>query len=118
MQYEGEPPLKVGFARNLDARITQHRNNHLQRMKVHMVARVPARDANFPSVDRDDIVADERKMLKDLLGIAAPDRMRKEWLDPKNIKEVRKAFTNTHSHFANTLPMKERIYNADRILSK
>ena len=44
--------------------------------------------------------------------------MRKEWFDPKNIKEVLKAFTVARSHFANTLPLKERIYDADRILSK
>lgn len=110
--YEGEPPIKVGYSRNLVSRLGSYRNIYPQGIRVHMVGRVPARDQVHPSVNRDDVVEAEKRMLGALTG---KYKDRKEWFLPEKIEDIKKALTNAQKQFALTIPMQARLYNAEDI---
>lgn len=109
---EGEPPIKVGYSRNLMARMGSYRNIFPDGVKIHMIGRVPARDQVHPSVNRDDVVAAEKAMLN---ALKDPYLKRKEWFAPDRLEEIKKALTDAQQKFATTIPMQRRIYTGDEI---
>jgi|GEM_PF-4505370 len=111
-KYEGEPPIKVGYSRNLLGRMATYQNVYPQGIKIHMLGRVPARDDVHPSVSRDDVVAAEKRMLNMLKD---PWMKRKEWFGADRLDEVKKALGDAQRHFANTFSMQARLYDANAI---
>lgn len=110
--YKGEPPIKVGYSRNLVSRLGSYRNVYPQGIRVHMVGRVPARDQMHPSVNRDDVVEAEKRMLAVLTD---KYMKRKEWFQPGSLQEIKKALTDAQKKFALTIPMQARLYDSKDI---
>jgi len=106
-----EPLVKVGYSRNLMARMSSYRNIYPQGIKIHMIGRVPTRDQAF-STNRDDVVAAEKLMLNVLKD---PWMKRKEWFSADKLNEIKKALGDAQKKFATTYPMKRRLYTADEI---
>lgn len=105
------PLVKVGYSRNLLARMSSYRNIYPDGVKIHMIGRVPARDQVHPSVNRDDVVAAEKKMLDMLKD---PYLKRKEWFSVDKLEEIKKALQEAQQKFANSR-LKRRIYTGDEI---
>lgn len=109
---KGEPPIKVGYSRNLTARIGSYRHTFPDGVKIHMIGRVPARDQVHPSVNRDDVVEAEKRMLN---ALKDPYLNKKEWFAPDRLEEIKKALANAQRQFATTIPMQARLYDAEDI---
>lgn len=111
-KFTGEPPIKVGYGRNLLSRIGSYMNTFPQGVKIHMIGRVPARDDVYPTASRDDVVAAEKRMLD---ALKTPWLKRNEWFEPHRLDEIKKALGDAQRHFANTFSMQARLYDADEI---